>query len=1728
MIINCIKKTLAGILALSLIAGSVSIQTFADEIEQYVPQWIITTSGNDVLNPSKNVLVSTAKGNYPITDAITVYIDKGESSDFNILLGEGVENCDDEVVLAVSDTKGIKCNLTAGVAGNLSSKLNINGVTPGTYTVTVATKSGEANQKIKVVVLNPITSIKLKHGDEEITGKGVTVAENHLLYLTASSTPSTTTDGIEWSVSNNTKAEISSEGTITAKLAGTVTVTARAVNPLYEMNDYTEEQRAAYGLKQRDFEVTTSVTILKANPITKLEFDYTTDDAVNLNVNDTYNAFSHLKTTIRDEKNSSTDSLVWTSSDESIVKVDETGMIKAQNKSGFATVTVSSDSVEPVKASFVVNVSSPASVLKFTSDRYLLDMNEKNTDYIIVSESPNTATEPLEWTVSNPDGEEIVKIIGESDGDTPNVKKLQLQALKTGVVKVTASTKRTPTIEEPNPKNISATCEIEVVESVDKFVSFKISKMPENVTYNGTIQMQKPEVTDRAGNVLEEDKDYTLTYSDDVVNSGIVTVTVNGITSASQNGKLVCTYQILPANISDNAVTRPVIRDMIYNYGDELKPASDPVVRYGGTQLVFDKDISVTYTNNVNVGTAKATFYGLGNYCGSFVTEYKITPKNIGSAKVVGISSPQVYTGDYIIPEYNLYINNNAVMLEENVDYTVEYIDNLDVGTAKAVFTGIGNYTGTYKATNFFKITKKDVTEDNEVFVEDIPDQGYMGGMPIRPEPIVTYNGKKLTENVDYTLTYTNNKNPGDEAYITFNFNKSLNFTGIIKKYFSIVNRNVENPAKAINAFDSDGNMIGNDAVLYVDVNQIMYVDIAIEQESADCDDCLLVAIQANNTNASAAFIAYSEDGKTAKVAVTGKKEGSFTMQISSLSGEVNKKLNFTILVPATKIELWNGKNKVTEEGVFVPENHQTQFTAKFTPSNTTDKIEWSVDDTTKAEISKDDGILTAKKAGTVIVTAKVIPTENSERGLYVTTTVTVVKANPITEINFPFKDISLKVGSKYDALAVLDKSILDSSQSSTDNIIWTSSNEKIAKVDSVTGNITVQNAKGSAVITATTDSLTPVSASFTVNAYTPVTTMTFSSQSYTLLTGNDIYEIALKENPTTANEKIEWEISDESILKIVDSTYNSESNIQILKVKALKTGDCKITARTVRIPTLKEPEPVQVEATCGVVVVAPVTMSNTTITLSATSFNYTGKEIKPVVTVKYDGKALSEKTDYTVSYFDNKDIGTAKVTVTGVGRYVGSVDKSFEIKLPAVTGFAIKSKTDSSVTFSWNRNANATGYIIEKQNGAKWTQVAKITSNGTVTYTVSKLSVATTHTFRIKAYKTVGNSTYYSDVSKSVQHKTPLGAVSGFKVKSLTSTNVTLQWNKNTSASGYEIEQYKSGKWTNVAKITSNATTSYTVKGLAAGTAGYKFRMRAVRDGAYSDYTSALSVNTNPYGVGGFKCSSKTSTSVTLKWNKGTTASGYQLQQYKDGKWVTIYTGTKATNTSYTVKNLKAGTAGYRFRIRAYKTYGNTKQYGSWSSEVKVNTNPYGVGGFKCSSKSSTSVTLKWNKGTTASGYQLQQYKGGKWVTIYTGTKATNTSFTVKGLKAGTAGYRFRIRAYKTYGNTKQYGSWSGEVKVNTNPYGVGGFKAKSTAKNSITLGWNKGTTASGYQLQQYKGGKWVTVYTGTKATSTSCTIKSLKANTSYKFRIRAYKTYGNTKQYGSWSKELTVRTKR
>lgn len=250
---NYLKRPLAGILALSLCFGSVSLQAFADELEWGTAQTEIAMAIGDVQRPSENVIITTADGNYPVNDETTIYIDKGTSCEFNLRIGDGVENCDDSIILGIADDaeKKIECKRKP-TSDPLQETLTVKGITPGSYSVVVATKSGKANQKINLVVLSPLTEAKIKNGNKDITGSigGVMIRDNQRLQLKIANTPSNTTDTIVWSVSDTAKAKISSDGVLTAKSAGTITVTASAVNPYYDKYNYPAQQLKAYGLNQ--------------------------------------------------------------------------------------------------------------------------------------------------------------------------------------------------------------------------------------------------------------------------------------------------------------------------------------------------------------------------------------------------------------------------------------------------------------------------------------------------------------------------------------------------------------------------------------------------------------------------------------------------------------------------------------------------------------------------------------------------------------------------------------------------------------------------------------------------------------------------------------------------------------------------------------------------------------------------------------------------------------------------------------------------------------------------------------------------------------------------------------------------------------------------------------------------------------------------------------------------------------------------------------------------------------------------------------------------------------------------------------------------------------------------------------------------------------------------------------------------------------------------------------
>ena len=359
-----------------------------------------------------------------------------------------------------------------------------------------------------------------------------------------------------------------------------------------------------------------------------------------------------------------------------------------------------------------------------------------------------------------------------------------------------------------------------------------------------------------------------------------------------------------------------------------------------------------------------------------------------------------------------------------------------------------------------------------------------------------------------------------------------------------------------------------------------------------------------------------------------------------------------------------------------------------------------------------------------------------------------------------------------------------------------------------------------------------------------------------------------------------------------------------------------------------------------------------------------------------------------------------------------------------------------------------------------------------------------------------------------------------GFTASSVTSSEISLKWNKNTIAEGYVLEKKDGTKWIPIKSTANTSDTSHKVSGLKAGTA-YSFRLKNYIEGLSSEYAT-LNVNTRPYKTVGMKCGGKTSDSITLQWDKNTSASGYELQKYDGSKWVAIKTLTSNTDTSFTVTNLAPSTT-FQFRLRAYKDFGSAKSYSEFTG-LNVTTRPYTTTGLKCSSKTNVSINLQWNKNTSASGYELQKYDGSKWETIKTFTSITDTSFNVTGLKASTT-YKFRLRAYKALTNAKSYSEFT-YLNVNTRPYTTTGMKCSSKTNVSANLQWNKNISADGYVLDKYDGSKWVTIKTFTSNANTSFNVTGLKASTTFKFRLRAYKNFGSVKEYSAFT-YLNVNTR-
>ena len=153
----------------------------------------------------------------------------------------------------------------------------------------------------------------------------------------------------------------------------------------------------------------------------------------------------------------------------------------------------------------------------------------------------------------------------------------------------------------------------------------------------------------------------------------------------------------------------------------------------------------------------------------------------------------------------------------------------------------------------------------------------------------------------------------------------------------------------------------------------------------------------------------------------------------------------------------------------------------------------------------------------------------------------------------------------------------------------------------------------------------------------------------------------------------------------------------------------------------------------------------------------YTGKNITQSVKVKYNGKTLKSGTDYTVSYSNNKKVGTATVKITGKGQYGGTVSKTFKIN-PAKQKIQKLTAKSKAFFIDWAQKGSATGYEVQYATNSKFTGAKKldVANNKTDKMTISKLSANKKYYVKVRSYTLVKGTKYYGEWSavKSVTTK--------------------------------------------------------------------------------------------------------------------------------------------------------------------------------------------------------------------------------------------------------------------------------------------------------------------------------------------------------------------------------------
>ena len=567
--------------------------------------------------------------------------------------------------------------------------------------------------------------------------------------------------------------------------------------------------------------------------------------------------------------------------------------------------------------------------------------------------------------------------------------------------------------------------------------------------------------------------------------------------------------------------------------------------------------------------------------------------------------------------------------------------------------------------------------------------------------------------------------------------------------------------------------------------------------------------------------------------------------------------------------------------------------------NNTAERVKWATDYTALAKKNNIPCVLWDNNAFAVYNGNSIVL--NSEYHGYINrknNTVTSPAKDVIEALMKPYgKKADLNCSSSVTIVAGQSKNIGASSSTSGAVLTYKSTTPSICTVDK-NGNVTAfKTGTGYVTVTASANGYDSVSKDVKI----VVSKKSLNNGLLTLSETSYVYDGTYKKPAATVTfgGKVLQEGKDYTI------SYRNNLNVGVTTVIATGMGD--YTGYTSKNFTITKRA-----------------MAGGTVSV-ASSVSFTGSNITPSVTVKVAGRTLTSGTDYTVSYSNNKNVGTSNVYVYGKGNYSGSLSAKFDI-VPAKQQIQKLETKYKGFYIDWAQKGSATGYDIEYSVNSNMSgAVSKhLTANKPDTLTVSGLSGDKTYYVRVRSYTNVNGKVYYgawSDIKsiKTANNDITKATVSGISTKAFTgkaiTQNVTVKVGNTVLKNGTDYTVSYSNN-----KKVGKATVKITGKGKYGGV-----------------ITKTFKINPAKQEIQKLTAKSK---AFFVDWAQKGSATGYEIQYATNSK----FTGAKKvaiTNnkTDKTTVSKLSGNKKYYVRVRSYTTVGGTKYYGSWSATKTVTT---------------------------------------------------------------------------------------------------------------------------------------------------------------------------------------------